>query len=83
MPDQKITAVIGRVEKSFDKRFLRLLVKIDHHISAEDNVEFQAELDRIHQVKCPEDDIVPQLLRNMVRTGSVSGTEVLLLPGRG
>ena len=83
MSNQKISAVIGRIKKSFHKRFLCLLVKIDHNISAENNVKFQTELDRVHQIKGTEDDVISEILGYMVRSGRLSGAEIFLFPGRG
>lgn len=57
MSDQKICAWIGSLIKTVDQGILCLLIKIDHYISAEDNVKFQPELDWVHQVECPEDHV--------------------------
>ena len=57
MPDQKIGSGIGSLIKTIDQGVLCLLVKVDHYISAEYNVKLQLKLNRVHQVKGPEDDI--------------------------
>ena len=36
-----------------------LVIKIDHHIAAENHVKFQPEPDGVHQVKGAEDHVVP------------------------
>ena len=40
-------------------------VKIDHHVAAEDQVHRLFELERVHQVERPEDDLPPDLLADL------------------
>ena len=59
MPDKEITARHGRVIKTPDQIHLGGLVKVYHHVPAEDQVKGSSETDRIHQVKGPENDVLP------------------------
>ena len=59
MPDKEVSAGNGSIVKTLYKRVLGRLVKIDHHVPAEDQVKGSAELDGIHQIECPEDHVLP------------------------
>ena len=83
MSDQKITARICRVIKTFYQSVFCRLIKIDHNIPAENNVEFEPELDGIHQVECPENDVGLNLRRYGIDPGLTSLTEIFGLPGWG
>ena len=82
MPDKEITVGHGHVIKAADQSLFGGLVKIDHDISAEDQVEWPAKLDRIHQIEGPKDHIVSNLRSDRKRTVWPFG-KIFALPGGG
>jgi hypothetical protein len=56
MPEQQIAAGFQTVEKNVDQRLPGLLGKINHHISAENDLELGAGPKRLHQVPAFEYD---------------------------
>ena len=79
--DEQIAPGYRSVVKTANQSVLGRLVEVDHHISAEDQVELPAERDGVHQVKGPEDHIVPHGGGNGVAAVLVGG-KILLLPVR-
>ena len=80
MPDKKITARYGCVVKTPYQVHLCGLVKIYHHIPAENQVKGPPETDGLHQVKGPEYDVLFDGRRDAV--GAAAGFDkILLFPG--
>ena len=81
MTDKKMAAGDCSIVETAHKGILGSLVKIDHHISAEDQIEFLFKLNLIHKVKGTEDDV-------LLNGGSyrvlalISPDEIFLLPCR-
>ena len=82
MADHQITAGVGRVIKPAHQSILGGLVKVDHHVAAENHIELDSELDGVHQVEGLENDVVSDLLADGVPV-ALYLPKIFLSPGGG
>ena len=80
--DHKVAAGRQGVVEAPHQCVLGGLVEIDHHVPAEDYIEFQAELNGVHQIEGLENHIVPDNGGHHVLLPAGHRLEVLLFPRR-
>ncbi len=76
MTDHQVSPRDGGVIEPAHQSVFSGLVEIDHNIPAENNVKFQAEPDRVHQVEGLEDHIIFDLRRNGELGSALDGGKV-------
>ena len=81
MADEKVTVRLQHIVKPRHQRVAGRLVEVNHHITAEDHIEFPPEMHRLHQVKGPENHIIPQGLGHLILAGRSILCEVPAHPG--
>ena len=80
MADEEMALRNSRIIETLYKRILCILVEIDHHVPAEDQVELAFELDLVHQVEGLEDHVLFDRRGHGV-PAAACGDEILLFPG--
>lgn len=71
MADKKITARYGSLKKAPDQGIFCGHIKINHNIPAKDNIKRPLELNRIHQIKRPENNILTDNRRNGIGASAI------------
>ena len=66
MADEQIGPWVHGIVKAPDKGISGGLIKIDHDIAAENDIEFETEADRLHQIEGTEYHVVPDGLGDTV-----------------
>lgn len=64
--DEQIGPWVHGIVKAPDKGISGGLIKIDHDIAAENDIEFETEADRLHQIEGTEYHVVPDGLGDTV-----------------
>lgn len=83
MADEQIGPWVHGIVKAPDKGISGGLIKIDHDIAAENDIEFETEADRLHQIEGTEYHVVPDGLGDTVEPPCPLPLEISLEPGVG